>query len=70
MLGWIDDKGLDNLELINDVNKNVIDKYFIAKENKLLSLKTVRIFMATTNKDIAINDCLLYIVNQPTADSF
>ncbi|SEK88027.1 Succinylglutamate desuccinylase / Aspartoacylase family protein [Colwellia chukchiensis] len=63
VLGWLDDKGLENLEMLNDQGVNVIDKYFRVDENKLLCASNLKIFMASTEKDIARSDCLFYVVN-------
>ncbi|GLX80461.1 hypothetical protein tinsulaeT_38010 [Thalassotalea insulae] len=65
MLGWLDEHGLDNLELINDADENVVDRYFSVRDNQLVCRTNMRIFMATADKKIALNDCLFYVVNLP-----
>ncbi|MDO6428723.1 succinylglutamate desuccinylase/aspartoacylase family protein [Thalassotalea sp. 1_MG-2023] len=67
LLGWLDEHGLDNLMLINDVGDNVIDKYFAVRDNRLVSLSCFKVFMATNNVNIAKNDCLFYMVNMPNS---
>lgn len=67
MLGWLDEDGLDNLQLINENHINVIHEYFTVRDNQLVCAKNLRIFMATQNHDIATNDGLFYVVN--TSDS-
>jgi len=62
MLGWLDKQGMSNLQLLNDMNENVINDYFSVRENQLVCATSLRIFMATAIKEIAINDCLLYVV--------
>jgi succinylglutamate desuccinylase len=62
MLGWLDKRGIDNLQLLNDTNENVINDYFAVRDNQLVCATSLRIFMATAVKEIAINDCLLYVV--------
>ncbi|MGL1957785.1 MAG: succinylglutamate desuccinylase/aspartoacylase family protein [Colwellia sp.] len=62
MLGWIDGKGLDNLQLLDNNDIDVIDEYFYARENQLVCRQNLRIFKATINKHVAINDCLFYVV--------
>lgn len=62
MLAWVDEKGLDNFELINEHGENVISDYFTCKKNVLTCAVDLRIFMATDNENIAINDCLFYVV--------
>ncbi len=70
LLGWLDEKGLDNLELVNDANENVVDQYFTVRDNQLVCRTNMRIFMATADKKIALSDCLFYIVNVPSNASF
>lgn len=62
ILGWVDDKGLENLEVYNEANENVVSSYFSIRGNQLLCATNLRIFMATTSKQIAMSDCLLYAV--------
>ncbi|WP_206485693.1 succinylglutamate desuccinylase/aspartoacylase family protein [Thalassotalea sp. G2M2-11] len=68
LLGWLDEHGLENLELINDVNENVIERYFTVRDSQLVCRTNMRIFMATTDKNIALSDCLFYIVQLPSAE--
>ncbi|MEW6992260.1 succinylglutamate desuccinylase/aspartoacylase family protein [Colwelliaceae bacterium 6441] len=63
MLGWLDEHGLDNLQLINENNENVIAEYFTVRDNQLVCATNLRIFMATPNYEIAKNDCLFYVVH-------
>lgn len=70
MLGWLDQNGLENLQLLNDVNENVIEEYFTVRDNQLVCATNMRIFMATTDIKIARSDCLFYIVNQTINDSY
>lgn len=65
MLGWLDEHGLNNLLLINDVGENVVDTYFSVRDNQLICATHLTIFMATDNVDIAKDDCLFYVVNMP-----
>jgi len=62
MIGWIDGNGMENLQLIDAKGNNVIDEYFYTRENQLVCRQNLRIFKATTNKKIALNDCLFYVV--------
>ena len=68
MLGWLDDKGLDNLILLDESKENVAKEYFRERDNQLVCAKNLRIFMATTDKNIATSDCLFYIVNLPNGE--
>ena len=47
---------------MDDEKNNVIDDYFIAKENQLVCKQEVKVSMATLNKDIAMADFLFYTV--------
>ncbi|WP_353518941.1 succinylglutamate desuccinylase/aspartoacylase family protein [Thalassotalea sp. SU-HH00458] len=62
MLGWLDSKGLKNLQLLNEDQENVIDEFFTLRDNQLVCATHLRIFKATTNEFIAKNDCLFYVV--------
>lgn len=68
MLGWIDGNGLDNLQLIDNNGKNVLEEYFYVRENQLVCRHNLRLFKATTNKKTAISDCLFYVVKLPSAE--
>lgn len=63
LLGWLDDNGLENLELLNDQGVNVIEQYFKIDDNKLLCATHLKIFMASNKHNIARSDCLFYVVN-------
>ena len=69
MLGWLDQHGLDNLQLTNDANENLVKQFFTVRDSQLVSICYMRIFMATRVKDIASNDCLFYIVKMPTTSA-
>lgn len=69
MIGWIDGNGIDNLQLLNKKGKNVIDEYFYARDNQLVCRHNLRIFKATTNKQVALNDCLFYVVKHVDNDA-
>jgi hypothetical protein len=61
MIGWVDGDGTNNLILLDKEGKNIIDKYFYARDNLLVCRHNLRIFKATTNKDVALSDCLFYV---------
>lgn len=67
MLGWLDENGLDNLQLINESHEDVISEYFTVRDNQLVCATNLRIFMATPSYKIAKNDCLFYVVNRTGA---
>jgi len=62
MLGWLDSKLLDNLQLLNSQNENVLQHYFSVRSNQLICAINLRIFMATANKNTAKRDYLFYVV--------
>jgi len=62
MIGWIDGNGIENLQLLDKKGKNVINDYFYTRENQLVCRQNLHIFKATTNKEVALNDCLFYVV--------
>jgi len=64
MIGWIDGDGLENLSLLNKHGCNVISEYFYIRENQLVCKQSLRLFKATSDKQIALNDCLFYLVKQ------
>ncbi|MFB0980248.1 MAG: succinylglutamate desuccinylase/aspartoacylase family protein [Alteromonadaceae bacterium] len=62
MIGWVDEKGLNIFELVNEHGDNVISDYFSCRKNILTCEVDLRIFMATDKKNIALNDCFFYVV--------
>ncbi|WP_189378192.1 succinylglutamate desuccinylase/aspartoacylase domain-containing protein [Thalassotalea profundi] len=62
MIGWVDDRGLDNFQLLNDAYEDVLNEYFTLRDNQLVCATNIRIFMATSNKEVATDDCLFYLV--------
>lgn len=62
MLGWVDQQGLDNLQIIDKQGNNCIGQYFTLRGNQLISKTDLNIFMATKIASIAKSDCLLYFV--------
>lgn len=62
MIGWVDDRGLDNFQLLNDAHEDVLKEYFTLRDNQLVCATNMKIFMATTNKSVAMGDCLFYLV--------
>ena len=65
MIGWIDGNGIENLQLLDKENNNLVNEYFYTRENQLVCRQNLRIFKATTNKQVALNDCLFYVVISP-----
>lgn len=61
LLGWLDRKGLDNLELVNEVNENVIDDYFYQRDNQLVVKKAFKLFLAHNDMNLIDRKCLFYV---------
>lgn len=64
LIGWTDNNGLNNLQLFNESNENIVNQMFTIRDNQIVCATNMRIFMATSKKDIAESDCLFYLVNQ------
>lgn len=65
-IGWLN-KLEDNIFLLIDEHgHNVFSDFFLLKNNKLTCATDLKFFMATTNKDIALTDCLFYVVKTLT----
>lgn len=69
MIGWIDGNGLENLQLLDKNGNNIIDEYFYTRDNQLVCRHNLRLFKATTNKQVALNDCLFYVVKHHNTES-
>jgi hypothetical protein len=69
LIGWLDGNGIDNLQLFDKHGKDVIDDYFYARDNQLVCRHNLRVFKATTNKQVALNDCLFYVVKHSNNES-
>lgn len=69
MIGWVDGNGISNLNLFDKEGNNVIGKYFYARDNLLVCKHNLRIFKATTNKKVALNDCLFYVVEHTNSEA-
>ena len=61
ILGWLDNQGLNNLVLIDENQRNLIEDYFYFEDSKLIAACNFQIFMATCVPEIAQSDCLMYI---------
>lgn len=64
-LGWVGPEGLDYFTAIDDTGHDITKELFVVQGNKILTAKTLRLFMVTPRPEIAKNDCLFYLV---TAD--
>lgn len=61
-LGWIKQDDLSMLQILNYEQHNVINQYFYTEHHKLKAKVPLKLFMVTTNPNIAKADCLFYIV--------
>ncbi len=62
--GWLNDSGLESLELIDAEQEDVITDYFTVLNHELICATNIRVFMATPNKEIAKSDCIFYVIKQ------
>ena len=65
-IGWLNKQTEEMFLLIDEHGNNVFDDFFTIHDNKLSCATDLKFFMATTNKHIALNDCLLYVVKTLT----
>lgn len=63
-LAWLGPQGIQTLKLRDASGNNRIDEYFAVREGVLYPRQMLKLFMVTTNPDIAISDCLLYAVKE------
>lgn len=62
--GWINNSGLESLELVDEHCDDVITDYFTVLNNELICATNIRVFMATPNLEIAKSDCVFYVIKQ------
>ena len=67
VLGWLDESDLNNLIMLDTNGNNVVEEYFESREGELTSRHNLRLFMATSNADIAKSDCLFYAVKSKSS---
>ncbi|MBQ0711753.1 MAG: succinylglutamate desuccinylase [Porticoccus sp.] len=67
-LAWLGPRGIRVLRALDERGEDVIDDLFVEEGGKLYPRTTLKLFMATTNPDIAISDCLLYAVKETDHD--
>ncbi|MFT4631446.1 MAG: succinylglutamate desuccinylase [Candidatus Azotimanducaceae bacterium] len=63
-LGWITAKGLAGLNVLNAKGEDLASVFFTEENGLLITLKTITLFMATTDPDAAHQDCLLYLTSE------
>jgi hypothetical protein len=68
VLGWLGDRGLSCLTARDALGREHINHYFEQAGNQLQTRQALRLFMVTKNPDIALSDCLFYLV--PVDEAF
>jgi len=61
-LGWLGKHGIDALTVKGTENQELISEYFKADGNNLQTRIPMKLFMATPDPQLAIGDCLFYLV--------
>ena len=61
-IGWVGRELADCLTAIDDFGYQVVHNFFAVKDNQIIAKQALQIFMATARRDIALSDCLFYVV--------
>ena len=61
-LGWLGELGIDALTVKGTKNQELISEYFQRSGNNLQTRIPMKLFMATPDPELAIGDCLFYLV--------
>lgn len=62
MIGWLGAKGLDAMTTNDGEGGHPIDALFYEQDGELRLKQASKLFMITTRRDIALSDCLFYMV--------
>ncbi len=62
MIAWVKSDSVDMLDFVNMPDTLNINEYFYILQNRLLAKKKLRLYMVTTNFEVAISDCLFYLI--------
>lgn len=62
MLGWLNGVGLAGLTVIKENKTRDANEFFELKAGKFYPRNQMQIFMATTQRNIAVSDCLFYFI--------
>ncbi len=60
-LGWYNGEGPLPLRAVDEKNQCQIDNLLYCVDGRIYAKQTLQMFMATTNRDIASNDCITYV---------
>jgi succinylglutamate desuccinylase len=64
VLGWLSTKNLAKLNVVDAQGEDLTSIFFAEEAGHLVTLKTITLFMATTDPDVAHQDCLLYLTSE------
>lgn len=62
MLGWLNGEGIADLKVIKEDKVRDANEFFALKEGKFYPCREMQVFMATTQRSIAMPDCLFYFI--------
>jgi hypothetical protein len=62
LLGWVGSRGLDIFRCQNKRGESLLGQVIREEDGMLYPVRPLRLFMVTTNADIALSDCLFYAV--------
>ena len=62
MLGWLNSEGMAGLRVLKENKIRDANEFFELKEGKFYPRRKMQIFMATTQRNIAVSDCLFYFI--------
>lgn len=60
-LGWFNGEGALPLRAVDEKKQCQIDNLLYCEDGRIYAKQTLQMFMATTNQDIASNDCITYV---------
>jgi hypothetical protein len=67
-IGWLGPDGLEALSARDGAGHNQISHFFVARHQQLFARRPLKLFMVTTNPEIARSDCLFYFVDAEASD--
>lgn len=67
-LAWLGPQGMAKLQVLDEFGHNVTSNFFVERDGRLYPKTTLKLFMATTNPEIAVSDCLFYAVKESDHD--
>lgn len=61
-IAWVGPSGLDVFECVNLSRGETLSDYFYVAQNHLRAKRNLRLYMVTTKLEIALTDCLFYLL--------